>query len=69
MTNIRYGSPALIDNGGLAEGGVDAGEERAAVDWGVPTKEHLTLGGGGTFDQLRVNTGNAAVPSNIFAHF
>ena len=37
-------APALIDDGGLTEGGVDTGEERApAADWGVATKEHLTL--------------------------
>ena len=38
-------SPALIDNRGLSEGGVNTGEERptAAAYWRVPTKEHLTL--------------------------
>ena len=38
-------APALIDNRGLAEGGVDTGEERAVAHWRVATKEHLTLGG------------------------
>ena len=47
-------APALIDNRGLAEGGVDTGEERAVAHWRVATKEHLTLGWW-EFDRLGVD--------------
>ena len=48
-------SPALVDNGGLSEGGVNTGEEwpTAAAYWRIPTKEHLTLWMGENFPQLR----------------